>query len=271
MATATRSFIVFKDEPEAAPTPAVEKKENQTGPSATYVIAPPPGPLLVYAPDKENIDPLTGTRSSMDQASGKKRKTALTVKAQPTSPTKRLKPLAEKTAKKPTSKSRGSDKKVKRTVSKRVASTRVHREPSLPRVTEENEVANQAVIDSKCKDLTVLPLADISEAHDVSVTKEDSGARGEPTAVKDTHGEVCALPTAISHCIYLAMHRLRRLFQRSRRSIQRFPRQRNAHPRSKSLPPVFSPRPSASASIRRSHSRRPLPQANATQRLAVPV
>ncbi|KAH9899348.1 hypothetical protein C8Q73DRAFT_743333 [Cubamyces lactineus] len=189
MATATRSFIVFKDEPEAAPSPAAEKKENQTGPSATYVIAPPPGPLLVYAPDKENIDPLTGTRSSMDQASGKKRKTALTVKAQPTSPTKRLKPLAEKTAKKPTSKSRGPDKKVKRTVSKRAASTRVHREPSLPRVTEENEVANQAVIDSKCKDLTVLPLADISEAHDVSVTKEDSGARGEPTAVKDTHGE----------------------------------------------------------------------------------
>ncbi|KAI0327234.1 hypothetical protein GY45DRAFT_1347913 [Cubamyces sp. BRFM 1775] len=189
MATATRSFIVFKDEPEAAPTPVVEKKENQTGPSATYVIAPPPGPLLVYAPDKENIDPLTGTRSSADQTSGKKRKTALAVKAQPTSPTKRLKPLAEKTAKKPTSKSRGADKKVKRTASKRAASTRVHREPSLPRVTEESEVANQAVIDSKCKDLTVLPLADISEAHDVSVTKENPVTHGEPTAEKDTRGQ----------------------------------------------------------------------------------
>ncbi|KAI0656880.1 hypothetical protein C8Q70DRAFT_1046471 [Cubamyces menziesii] len=193
MATATRSFIVFKDEPEVAPTPAVEKKENQTGPSATYVIAPPPGPLLVYAPDKENIDPFTGTRSSGDLASGKKRKTALTVKTQPTSPTKRMKPLSEKTAKKPTSKSRGADKKVKRTVSKRAASTRVHREPSLPRVAEENEVASQAVIDSKCKDLTVLPLADISEAHDVSVAKEDSVARGEPTAEKQTRGETPAI------------------------------------------------------------------------------
>ncbi|KAI0356109.1 hypothetical protein OH77DRAFT_1402137 [Trametes cingulata] len=172
MATSTRSFIVFKDEPEVAPTPANDRKEN---PSATYVLAPPPGPLLVFAPDKENIDPLTGSRASADQPAGKKRKTALSIKAQPTSPTKRLKPLAEKATKKPASKSRsGAEKKAKRSSTKRTSSSaRIHREPSLPRVTEETESIDQAVIDSKCKDLTVLPLADISEAHDIPSPKDE--------------------------------------------------------------------------------------------------
>ena len=35
------------------------------------------------------------------------------------------------------------------------------------------ETTSQAVIDSKCKELTVLPLADISEAHDVAPRKEE--------------------------------------------------------------------------------------------------
>ncbi|KAI0763119.1 hypothetical protein BD413DRAFT_484590 [Trametes elegans] len=174
MATVTRSFVVFKDEPELPTDSTVEKKENQTDPSATYVLAPPPGPALVYAPDKENIDPLTGIRPSEEQASGKKRKTALSVKAQPSSPSKRLKPLSEKATKKPAVKARLTDKKTKRS-SKRVVSSapHVHREPSLPRVVEEKETTSQAVIDSKCKELTVLPLADISEAHDVAPRKEE--------------------------------------------------------------------------------------------------
>ncbi|KAI0366814.1 hypothetical protein BV20DRAFT_951513 [Pilatotrama ljubarskyi] len=171
MATSTRSFIVFKDEPEVIATATIDRKENS---SATYVLAPPPGPLLVFAPDKENIDPLTGSRVSADQPSGKKRKTALTMKTQPSSPTKRLKPLAEKATKKPAKTRGGSEKKTKRPSTKRASSSaRVHREPSLPRVTEETESVDQAVIDSKCKDLTVLPLADISEAHDIPSPKDE--------------------------------------------------------------------------------------------------
>ncbi|OSD01470.1 hypothetical protein PYCCODRAFT_1445722 [Trametes coccinea BRFM310] len=182
MAAATRTFVVFKDEPEVVATPPAENSNNS---SATFVVAPPPGPLLVFAPDKENIDPFTGSRASADDM-GKKRKPALAVKAQPTSPTKRLKPLAEKETKKPlatkstskkplSSKSRATDKKVKRVPSKRSASsaTRVHREPSLPRVAEERELVDQATIDSKCRDLTVLPLADISEAHDIPSPKSE--------------------------------------------------------------------------------------------------
>ncbi|CDO70487.1 hypothetical protein BN946_scf184569.g30 [Trametes cinnabarina] len=204
MAATARAFIVFKDEPEVCPTPAVE---NPNGPSATFVVAPPPGPLLVFAPDKENIDPSTNARSSSDEQ-GKKRKTALTVKAQPTSPTKRLKPLTEKEAKKPlstkssskkplSSKSRAADKKVKRTPSKRSASssTRVHREPSLPRVLEEHELADQAAIDSKCKELTVLPLADISEAHDIPSPTSDRASE-EPTSVQAATVERDASPAS---------------------------------------------------------------------------
>lgn len=193
MATTTRGFIVFKDEPEAVPTQAVEKKENQTGATATYVLAPPPGPQLVYAPDKENIDPFTGTRPSEDQALGKKRKTTLSVKTQPSSPTKRLKPLAEKATRKPPSKARAADMKTKRTAPKRSASSRVHREPSLPRVTEEIDAADQAVIDSKCKDLTVLPLADISEAYDVASPKQDVPVAQETGPSKEAATEVCSM------------------------------------------------------------------------------
>ncbi|OJT07492.1 hypothetical protein TRAPUB_1677 [Trametes pubescens] len=189
MATTTCGFIVFKDEPEAVPTETVEKKENQAGATATYVLAPPPGPQLVYAPDKENIDPFTGTRPSADQGAGKKRKTTLSVKAQPSSPTKRLKPLAEKATKKPASKARAAEKKTKRTALKRAASSRVHREPSLPRVTEETDAAEQAVIDSKCKDLTVLPLADISEAYDVASPKQDAVVAQEAEPSKEVATE----------------------------------------------------------------------------------
>ncbi|KAI0631081.1 hypothetical protein C8Q77DRAFT_1061876 [Trametes polyzona] len=192
MAATTRSFVVFKDEPEAPAPPAVEKKETLSGSSATYVLAPPPGPLLVYAPDKENIDPLTGTRANAEQVSGKKRKTALTVKAQATSPTKRLRPLAEKAAKKSVSKARVAEKKTKRASTKRTtAASRSKREPSLPRVTEENESAEQAVIDSKCKDLTVLPLADISEAYDVAAGKEGGAVETEERVAKEAEAEVC--------------------------------------------------------------------------------
>ncbi|KAI0819943.1 hypothetical protein BC628DRAFT_1423369 [Trametes gibbosa] len=188
MAATTRSFIVFKDEPEDLPTQKVERKVNQTSTSATYVLAPPPGPQLVYAPDKENIDPSTGTRASAEHSSGKKRKTALSVKAQASSPTKRLRPLAEKATKKPAPKARDSNKKTKRTTSKRTPSIRLHREPSLPRVTEETETADQTIIDSKCKELTVTPLADISEAYDVD-PKEDAAAKGEAATSKEIVSE----------------------------------------------------------------------------------
>ena len=170
---ASRAFAVFRDEPEAPLT------DNIIGATTTVSVPPPSGPLLVYAPDKENVDPSNGSRVLPEQAACKKRKTALTAKAQPVSPSKKPRPLTEKPVKK-ASKPRLADKKPKRTATtKRTASSRARqqsREPSLPRLAEEGEEAQsieQNVIDSKCRDLTVLPLADISEAYEQAVPKED--------------------------------------------------------------------------------------------------
>ena len=208
MATQTRSFIVFKDEPEETPAQVVSLKSSSeegvlsvlasptkpTNPSALTVQAST-GPLLIFCPDKENIDPLTGSRALSEQSLGKKRKTALIVKAQPPSPSKKPRPLAEKPTKKSSSsksKSRSStEKKAKRssaTTSKRTSSSRTRREPSLPRLAEETEEVaeaaplNQDAIDAKCKELTVLPLADISEAYEQATTKEDAVESAEKAA-----------------------------------------------------------------------------------------
>lgn len=274
MATITRGFIVFKDEPEAVPTQAVEKKENQTGAAATYVLAPPPGPQLVYAPDKENIDPCTGTRPSADEAFGKKRKTTLSVKAQASSPTKRLKPLAEKATRKPPSKARAVEKKTKRTAPKRSASSRVHREPSLPRVTEEIDAVDQAVIDSKCKDLTVLPLADISEAYDVASPKQDAVVVQETGPSKEAATEVCSMMWSVLSIADLSEYRTPRAMLRRWSVPAAHP---PLHPSTHlilsllRLPPAFSLRLSASASTLRLPSRRPPRSRSATRRHAAPA
>ncbi len=274
MATTTCGFIVFKDEPEAVPTETVEKKENQAGATATYVLAPPPGPQLVYAPDKENIDPFTGTRPSADQGAGKKRKTTLSVKAQPSSPTKRLKPLAEKATKKPASKARAAEKKTKRTALKRAASSRVHREPSLPRVTEETDAAEQAVIDSKCKDLTVLPLADISEAYDVASPKQDAVVAQEAEPSKEVATEVRLMLWLVLSIADPSEHRPpRAMHRRSSVPVAHPPLDPNVHllqPLTR-LPPASSLRLSASAFTPRLRSRRPPRSRSATRRHAAPA
>ncbi|KAI0720699.1 hypothetical protein C8T65DRAFT_705596 [Cerioporus squamosus] len=180
MAATARAFTIFRDEPEA---PVAE-----SGPTTTIAV-PPSGPLLVYVPDKENLDPLTGSRVLPEQGLGKKRKTTLAVKAQPVSPSKKPRPLSEKPTKKASSSSskmRSTEKKAKRSSSsKRSTSTRTRREPSLPRLVEEGEeveALDQIAIDAKCKELTVLPLADISEAYEQAVMPEDMLARAHKDA-----------------------------------------------------------------------------------------
>ena len=86
-----------------------------------------------------------------------------------------------------------SDKKTKSkrsssTSSKRGSSSRTTREPSLPRLIEELEdhenvvPLDQDAIDAKCKELTVLPLADISEAYEQVPTEVDVIAAAEKAA-----------------------------------------------------------------------------------------
>ncbi|KAI0760174.1 hypothetical protein C8Q74DRAFT_1372108 [Fomes fomentarius] len=172
MAATIRAFTIFRDEAEA---PVADNKDVHH--ETTTIAVPTSGPLLVYAPDKENVDPTSGSRALSEHLLGKKRKTTLAAKAQPASPTKKPRPLAEKPTKKPSSKSRSTDKKNKRSgLSKRSTSSRTRREPSLPRLTEEgeeHEVLDQVLIDAKCKELTVLPLADISEAYEQAPSPTD--------------------------------------------------------------------------------------------------
>ncbi|KAH9941613.1 uncharacterized protein BXZ73DRAFT_98003 [Epithele typhae] len=160
-----RAFAVFCDEPESLSADV----EGNSPPTTTISIPPPSGPLLVYQPDKENMDPSTGSRVLPDHDSCKKRKTALSVKTQPVSPSKKPRPLAEKPLKKAASKIRSAEKKPKRSSS----TTKRNAHP-----------VDQVVIDAKCKELTVLPLADISEAYEQVASQEDAVGDAEKAAEK---------------------------------------------------------------------------------------
>ncbi len=264
MAATARAFTIFRDHFEA---PVAEE-----GPTTTIAVTPS-GPLLVYVADKENHDPLTGCRALSEQVLGKKRKNTLAAKTQPVSPSKKPRPLGEKTKKLISSSSKPvSDKKTKRSgASKRSTSKRTRREPSLPRLAEEGEEVeafDQIAIDAKCKELTVLPLADISEAYEQAAMSEDLLARVQKIAEE----KVRVVPRRTPPLADVVL--LRRFSSRKTRSSGRplltsLPRRLTSRLR---LPPrspgPFSRPPSASGSTPRSRSRRPRRQASATPPLA---
>lgn len=150
--------------------------------------------------DKENFDPLTGERAGPGgSTAGKKRKTGvLATKAQrPTDKSsqpekKKRKPSppssnsAETKPAKKSLKSSGKSRKGKRAGSRKVS--------PMPKLPEEDEVgkvipATQREIDSRCKELTLKPLADVSEAYDeLSVLYPSAGVEGSAAVLG--HGTV---------------------------------------------------------------------------------
>lgn len=126
-------------------------------------------------PDKENYDPATGERAGpAGSTAGKKRKTGvLAIKVQPqtdkgSQPEKKKRkpsPSSSNSADtKPTKKfSKGSanSRKAKRTGSRKVSPM-----PKLPEEEAVGKAVTQQEIDSRCKELTLKPLADVSEAYD---------------------------------------------------------------------------------------------------------
>jgi hypothetical protein len=203
---ASRSFTVFQDAPDrneattsarrvALGSTAARPVLGTRSGSQVNVIAASESKGLVI--DKENYNPLTGERSNLANGAEKKRKTAvLATKVAPAKPGKKLlkdkatepqpEPKKRKTlvtAKKPKStadKKEGKSTKVTAT-RKSKRSTPPRRVSPLPRVDEEEtgvvsttavvnnrgQSPGQAIIDSRCYELTVQPLADVSGAYEV--------------------------------------------------------------------------------------------------------
>ncbi|KAF9023664.1 hypothetical protein BDZ89DRAFT_1102636 [Hymenopellis radicata] len=160
---AARTFTIFQDTPtDPAPSATTATTNTLTTMTATTSNVINTITTLVVEADKENLHPLTGERSGPStSATGKKRKNSISsVKALAPIEVKKMKEDPEPEPKKHLGK---KEAKTSGTARKRSS-----RAPSpMPKVEEEGEaekVLTQAEIDSKCYDLTVKPLADVSQA-----------------------------------------------------------------------------------------------------------
>ncbi|KAH0835925.1 hypothetical protein J3R83DRAFT_9823 [Lanmaoa asiatica] len=175
-----RSFTVFQDTPSELPQSHHDSDVRALTLSATDAAATLLSTLAAI--EKENLHPVTGQRAGPTVGSeAKKRKTsALATKVLIVPSSKKHKELKgeQKKMRKPLSsagKPRTSD--ARKSSSK---STRSSRKASpLPPVVEEQELQrrparlsiSQIDIDSRCYELTVSPLADVSEAYDAARTE----------------------------------------------------------------------------------------------------
>ena len=174
---ATRAFVVFRDEP-SKPLSTAVKSDVSISPSSLLVqptiLVLSPGTPLTTA-EKENLHPSTGARSGViaDPQSKKRKNGVLATKLHIPPTVKKQRDSAldgrkRKTASTSSSSSKGS----------KVTTSGA---PELPKVEEVVEPetckgkVTQAEVDSKCYDLTVSPLADVSHAFDqVSISPTES-------------------------------------------------------------------------------------------------
>lgn len=173
-----RSFTVFQDTPSDLP----QSHDDSDVRALTLPATDAAATLLstLAAIEKENLHPVTGQRPGPTVGSeAKKRKTsALATKVLVAPSSKKHKELKgeQKKTRKPlgsVGKPRSSDPK--KNSSK---SSRSRKASPLPPVAEEQEsqrrparlLISQVHIDSRCYELTVSPLADVSEAYDATRT-----------------------------------------------------------------------------------------------------
>jgi hypothetical protein len=203
---ASRTFTVFQDATTAeAPKAKLVASGVMTTRSSAHLNSVPPNSSTskeAVPVDKENFHPATGQRAA--SATSKKRKTnVLAVKssaplavkkvkstrtmkhAASVSPKKRKVPSEALNSKVPVKKSGKTSGTVRKSTSKR--STR--KMPELPRLQEEldgngreAEDGTQASIDSRCYDLTVRPLADVSQAYEATELAQDVPATSQGKA-----------------------------------------------------------------------------------------
>jgi len=181
-----RSFTVFQDT-----TTEIQKINHEGDKKLAATAIHTANSLLstLAAIEKENLHPVTGERAALVPSNAlKKRKTAVLV-------TKVLAPLPsskkQKDVKSDPKKSRksstSSGKKTEGRKKNARESRSTRKASPLPRVDEEQEVLNatpvqrrstgltisQSNIDSRCYELTVSPLADVSEAYDTATETSD--------------------------------------------------------------------------------------------------
>jgi hypothetical protein len=190
-----RTFTVFQDavsseappskitRPNAMVTRSSSLNLTNTSSNATGSV----NNLPVVALDKENFHPVTGERAGHSNNTGsKKRKTSvLATKVQPPSTTEKDAAQPEKKRKASTTSTKGKVKRYGKTpvtarkgTSKRTISRKVS---PMPRLNEEEEVKKDRItqvnIDARCYELTVKPLADVSQAYE-----EGAAFEGIPTS-----------------------------------------------------------------------------------------
>ena len=228
----SRTFTVFQDSPSSQPLRAKVLRPNVlVKRPLTNNVTSSTGSTIIVELDKENFDPVTGERSGPSNATNKKRKpSVLATKTQPLTEAKHTKrdPSSppEKKKRKPSSSSATVDPKPGKRFSKISGSSRkgIKRAGSkkaslLPRLTEEDEVSamllTQEVIDSRCKDLTLKPLADVSDAYDglcvletLSSVAEAPDDRLEPRTVKVRLIFWGNLPSMFTHVFHICSHHL---------------------------------------------------------------
>lgn len=182
-----RSFTVFQDTPTEIQKISLASDKNLVTTTAADVAATLLSTLAAI--EKENLHPLTGERAAQTTTNAsKKRKTAVLVTKVVVPPSsskkhKELKSEPKKLRKSASGNGNRSDgrKKIPR------GSRPARKASPLPRVDEEQElstatpnqrvptrlIVSQAKIDSKCYELTVSPLADVSEAYDTATETSD--------------------------------------------------------------------------------------------------
>ncbi|KAJ2922190.1 hypothetical protein H1R20_g14897, partial [Candolleomyces eurysporus] len=191
---ATRSFTVFQDTPSSSDTkaPAQKPVRAPSGILTRSVSSSKANPNLpasdpAVAIDKENYNPFTGQRTSSNTANGEKKRKTTVLATKPHLPivSKKEKSTEPELKKRKTgtakSKSSSSKKETKTTSSgrkpKRTSPSR--RASPMPKVVEEEdappatnraapEEIAQAAINARCYELTVTPLADVSEAYEAN-------------------------------------------------------------------------------------------------------
>ncbi|KAF9455815.1 hypothetical protein BDZ94DRAFT_1230553 [Collybia nuda] len=210
-----RTFTVFQDAPTSdTPKHTASSAVLSTSLSVLANSANPNNATTLTTAEKENLHPLTGERAGPSITNSKKRKTSVLAtkvhlplgskalkeakEAQPDA--KKRKSSSTSTAKsksastkkdgKPSSSSSSSARKAAKKPSRRVS--------PMPKLNEEVEADGeqdriiQVDIDSRCYELTVKPLADVSQAYEQSASAETLGSCGENVkfqAVKESSVE----------------------------------------------------------------------------------